>query len=174
MYFETVACETVTPSFSNSPWILGAPQRGFSYLTRRIRSRSSLLIMGRPDRRRLFHVQYRLNPARCQPTTVSGRTRCSDCRHLVHNLDRQIQKIRSNSVSRGRRSRAFHTASCCRSARFSSATSRCVRRQLLTVPKRIPSHRTMTGEIADQSAECKLIAPDDFLEGTGAPTGFVR
>jgi hypothetical protein len=25
----------------------------------------------------------------------------------------------------------------------------------------------MTGEIADQSAECKLIAPDDFLEGTG-------
>jgi homeodomain-containing protein len=24
----------------------------------------------------------------------------------------------------------------------------------------------MTGEIADQSAECKLIAPDDFLEGT--------
>ena len=125
--------------------------------------------MGRPDRRRLFHVQYRLNPARCQPTTVSGRTRCSDCRHLVHNLDRQIQKIRSNSVSRGRRSRAFHTASCCRSARFSSANSRCVRRQLLTVPKRIPSHRTMTGEIADQSAECKLIAPDDFLEGTAHP-----
>ena len=25
----------------------------------------------------------------------------------------------------------------------------------------------MTGEIADQSAECKFIAPDDFLEGTG-------
>src|SRR2546422_10709287 len=126
--------------------------------------------MGRPDRRRLFHVQYRLNPARCQPTTVSGRTSCSDCRHLVHNLDRQAQKIRSNSVSRGRGSRAFHTASCCRSARFSSANSRCVRRELLSVPKRIPSHRTMTGEIADQSAECKLIAADDFLEGTGCGT----
>src|SRR5437660_7501273 len=28
---------------------------------------------------------------------------------------------------------------------------------LRSVPKRIPSHRTMTGEIADQSAECKLI-----------------
>ena len=27
--------------------------------------------------------------------------------------------------------------------------------------------RTMTGEIADQSGECKLIAADDFLEGTG-------
>src|SRR5207245_1421510 len=27
MYFDTVACETVRPSFSSSPWILGAPQR---------------------------------------------------------------------------------------------------------------------------------------------------
>src|SRR5437899_4712015 len=26
MYFDTVACETVRPSFSSSPWILGAPQ----------------------------------------------------------------------------------------------------------------------------------------------------
>ena len=26
MYFETVACETATPSFSSSPWILGAPR----------------------------------------------------------------------------------------------------------------------------------------------------
>src|SRR5437879_1141374 len=25
MYLETVACDTVRPSFSNSPWILGAP-----------------------------------------------------------------------------------------------------------------------------------------------------
>jgi len=48
------------------------------------------------------------------------------------------------ALSRGRGWRAFHMASCCRSARFSSANSRCVRRQLLTIPKRIPSHRTMT------------------------------
>jgi hypothetical protein len=26
MYFETVACETVRPRFSNSPWSLGAPR----------------------------------------------------------------------------------------------------------------------------------------------------
>src|SRR5207244_657022 len=25
MYFDTVACETVRPSFNSSPWILGAP-----------------------------------------------------------------------------------------------------------------------------------------------------
>src|SRR5438132_10195429 len=32
MYCETVACETVTPSFNSSPWILGAPQSGFARL----------------------------------------------------------------------------------------------------------------------------------------------
>jgi hypothetical protein len=48
IYFETVACETVTPSFSSSPWILGAPQRGLARLIRRIRSRSSRPIAGRP------------------------------------------------------------------------------------------------------------------------------
>jgi hypothetical protein len=57
MYFDTVACETVTPSFSSSPWIRGAPHRGLARLIRRIRSRSSGLIIGRPDRRRLFHAQ---------------------------------------------------------------------------------------------------------------------
>jgi alkylation response protein AidB-like acyl-CoA dehydrogenase len=32
----------------------------------------------------------------------------------------------------------------------------------------------MTGEIADQSAECKLIAPEEFLEGTGVEFSEVR
>src|SRR6266581_6157296 len=57
MYFETVACETVRPSFSNSPWILGASHSGFARLICRIRSRRSLPIAGRPHRRRLFHDQ---------------------------------------------------------------------------------------------------------------------
>jgi len=29
MYFDTVACDTVSPSFSSSPWILGAPRAGW-------------------------------------------------------------------------------------------------------------------------------------------------
>src|SRR4030095_14682842 len=68
--------------------------------------------------------------------------------------------------SRGRERRAFHTASCCRSARFSSANSRCVRTADRSVPRTIQRHLTMTGELAEQSAECKLIAPDEFLGGT--------
>ena len=57
MYFDTVACDTVSPSFSSSPWILGAPQSGLAQLIRRIRARTSLLILGRPLRERLLHAQ---------------------------------------------------------------------------------------------------------------------
>src|SRR5262245_41827135 len=48
MYFETVACDTVRPSFNSSPWVLGAPQRGLAQLIRRISSRPSVRIMGLP------------------------------------------------------------------------------------------------------------------------------
>src|SRR6266571_4364392 len=57
MYFETVACETVRPSFSSSPWIRGAPQRGLARLIRPMRSRTSVPIAGRPRRCRLFPAQ---------------------------------------------------------------------------------------------------------------------
>ena len=59
---------------------------------------------------------------------------------------RPTQKIRSISVSRGREWPAFHTASCCRSARFSSANSRCVRAADSSVPRTIPSHLNMAAE----------------------------
>jgi hypothetical protein len=103
------------------------------------------------------------------PHHRSGCTSRKELRQLVQSLDNTTQEIRSIALNCGRGWRAFHTASCCRSASFSSANSRCVRTELLSAPKRIPSHRTMTGEIADQSAECKLITPDHFLEGTPGP-----
>lgn len=40
-YLATVACETCTPSLSNSPWIRGAPQSGFSCASWRISARTS-------------------------------------------------------------------------------------------------------------------------------------
>ena len=48
MYLETVEWATSNPSISNSPWIRGAPQSGFSLLIRRMRSRSSRSTFGRP------------------------------------------------------------------------------------------------------------------------------
>src|SRR5713101_4058080 len=48
MYLATLDCATSNPSLSSSPWIRGAPQSGFSTLIRRINTRSSVSICGRP------------------------------------------------------------------------------------------------------------------------------
>src|SRR5439155_27143348 len=73
----------------------------------------------------------------------------------------------SITVSRGRGQRTFHTASCWRSARFSSASLRCVRTAARSVRMRIRSHLTMTGHYPDQPEKRKKFATDDFLERTG-------
>jgi len=58
----------------------GAPQVGFSATIWKINWRSSLeILFALPTSFRLLprRVQYRRNPARCQPATVSGATRRS-------------------------------------------------------------------------------------------------
>ena len=50
-YRETVRSEMAIPSFNNSPWIRGAPQRQFSAAIRRIRSRQGESMRGLPGRR---------------------------------------------------------------------------------------------------------------------------
>jgi len=52
IYRDTVACETVIPSFSSSPWMRGAPQRKFARAISRISWRVSRAIRGRPPRQR--------------------------------------------------------------------------------------------------------------------------
>src|SRR5262249_17039950 len=49
----------------SSPWIRDAPHSEFSMLMRRINSRSSRSIFGRPALLRDFHRQKVLTPARC-------------------------------------------------------------------------------------------------------------
>ena len=50
LILDTVDLARSKPSLSNSPWIRGAPHSGFSLLIRRIRSRCSRSIRGRPAR----------------------------------------------------------------------------------------------------------------------------
>ena len=73
---KTVRSETAIPSFSNSPWIRGAPYRQFSAAMRRIRSRHDESIHGLPGRRERRR-QHRHNPSRCQRSTVAGWTSTS-------------------------------------------------------------------------------------------------
>jgi putative ABC transport system substrate-binding protein len=56
----------------SSPWIRDAPHLGFSLLIRRMRSRNSRSIFGRPARFRDFQRQNAVKPARCQRRMVSG------------------------------------------------------------------------------------------------------
>src|SRR5216684_8298771 len=57
MYLATLDCAISNPSLSSSPWMRGAPQSGFSTLIRRINTRISVSICGRPPRGRDFQRQ---------------------------------------------------------------------------------------------------------------------
>src|SRR3982074_1133292 len=51
IHLPTVAWLILMPSLSSSPWMRGAPHDGLAMLIRRIRSRISVSILGRPGRR---------------------------------------------------------------------------------------------------------------------------
>ena len=125
LYLETAAWEMEMPSFASSPCTRGAPQSGLALLMFRISSRISGATPGRPGlRRRLFQVQYRLNPQRCQRMTVSGFTMTRTLSQSVQILRNSTQNPRSAFESRGRFTERRSTASCCRRATFSRASSR--------------------------------------------------
>ena len=122
---ETVRSATSIPSFKSSPWILGAPHRGFASAIRLRTALISGLTGGRPPvgwPESL--VQCRRKRPRRHRRTVSGATITKALRHPAHTLDRQTQKSRSLRRSFGRLAVLLYTASCWRRARFSKASCR--------------------------------------------------
>src|SRR5262245_12012931 len=69
----TVAWLISIPSLSSSPWMRGAPHNGLALLIRRIKSRISISVLGRPGRRDRQR-QWSRKPVRCHWTTVAGLT----------------------------------------------------------------------------------------------------
>src|SRR6202035_5692124 len=103
MYLATLVSLISMPSFSNSPWMWGEPHSGFSRLILRIRSRTSRETAGRPTRPwRIFQVQKRRNPLRCQAIAVVGLTISSAERQSHQTRERKTQNRRSAAVSFGR------------------------------------------------------------------------
>ena len=103
MYLVTLLSPMLMPSFSNSPWMRGAPQVGFSRDILRISSRVSRAIAGRPGcPRRTFQVQNKRKPLRCQATTVSGLTMTNAERQSRHIRDSEAQRRRSMEINFGR------------------------------------------------------------------------
>ena len=108
----------------------GGPQPGFSTTIWKISSRICLQIRRPPPTRfRALHsiAQYRLNPARCQRNTVSGKTRKSVSFHRDQNRSATTQKSLSSGPSFGLGCLRFRPASCWRRAWFSSIRPRRLR-----------------------------------------------
>ncbi len=103
MYLATLVSLISRPSLSNSPWIWGVPHSGFSRLILRIRLRTSQEMAGRPTRPcRIFQVQKRRNPLRCQASAVAGLTMSSAERQSPQTRERNTHNTRSAGVSFGR------------------------------------------------------------------------
>src|ERR1039458_3095941 len=81
----------------------GAPHVGFSATMRTMSSRRPLLTHFLPTRVRCreSHVQYSLNPARCQRATLSGWTRISACFQSGQSRRKITQNNLSETANRG-------------------------------------------------------------------------
>src|SRR6266404_6830832 len=123
MYFATLVWPTSMPSLSSSPWMRGAPQSRLARLMSRINLRTSSGTLGLPPRRLHFQRQNDRNPARCQRTTVSGRTMDSAStmpgtrRYSSTNTNRS-KVPKPNLFGEVRRS----TLICCRRTRISASS----------------------------------------------------
>src|SRR6267154_1367022 len=142
------------PSLRSSPWIRGAPHNGLATLIWRISWRISSVTAGRPRRCLDFHRQYDLNPAWCQPTTVSGRTIASapytlgNSRQIPPNVNLSIETNRS-FLGLARRS----TLICCLSTRISASSATCDRnrsRAILKISRHKSSIVSQHGAILSQ------------------------
>ena len=102
MYFATEVWPTSIPSLRSSPWMRGAPQKGFAKRISRISCRTSRRTLGLPGRRRDFQRQKVRNPARCHRTIVSGRTIVTASRTVGASRYSNTKIKRSKDVRAGR------------------------------------------------------------------------
>src|SRR6516162_3486793 len=122
---ETVRSATSMPSFTSSPWMRGAPHKGFAAAIREIRALIAALTGGRPTGGRPESlVQCARKRRRCHRRTVSGATITRAALHPVQTLASQTHRRRSVRRSLGRVTVLLYTASWWRKARFSRANCR--------------------------------------------------
>jgi len=149
----TVGSETLKPSFSNSPWMRGAPQVGFSAAIRKISSGTSLLTGLRPTTRLVLerYFQYSRKPARCHATTVRGVTRISGFCHPDHTFFKRTQNSLWRADNRPCGRLLCSASNCWRRARFSRTRSWREPNALKIQPTRCRSDENMAEILPEQS-----------------------
>jgi len=168
MYLETEVWPTSMPSLRSSPWMRGAPQRGFARLISRISCRTSRGTLGLPGRRRDFQRQKPRNPARCHRTIVSGRTIVTASRTVGASRYSNMKIKRSNDLRAGRLGvRRRSTFNWCRSAITSPSSERLDRKRSRRIHlSRLKSSSTRRSS-PDSGAQAKRM-------GFAVATGSVR
>ena len=107
--------------------------------------------LGRPRRRRLFHVHHSRKPCRCQAMTVSGFTITSLVRHPAQTRANRTQSQRSVFYSRTRRGRVrCSTLNWCRKARISRWSAARDRAKV----RRVSRSGRSTEIMADKGIHC--------------------
>jgi hypothetical protein len=114
----TVVAETPMPTPASSPTIRWYPQREFSRASRSTNSRISSETAGRPGRRPAYVHRLRTS-WRCQPSSVSGRTKNDGRLARPSSRLAAARKTRSLASSRGRGIWRRRTASSCGSTTIS-------------------------------------------------------
>src|SRR2546426_248113 len=191
---ETLRSATSMPSLRSSPWILGAPHRGFAAAISLTRAVISALTGGRPPvGRPESWVQCSRKRRRCHRRTVAGVTITRDCRHPAQTLASQTQKRRSVVRSLGRAVVLLYTASCCRRARFSTASWRWPpkrngrsrstwSKRVIIEPRFSPDQRRQINDLPpaevlarDEAVQARPAAgPDGHLQGVQRQIGAER
>ena len=140
-----LVCPTSIPSLSSSPWIRGAPYNGLAMLISRTNCRISVGTAGRPKRRLDFQRQNNRKPARCQRTTVSGRTMASASWAFGNRRQAQLRTNLStakNGIRFGLPRRK--TMICCLSTRTSASSAARDRNRSTTNRRSACRDRTST------------------------------
>ncbi len=131
-----VRLATRRPSFWRSPRIRSAPQSGFSSAMRRMRATVSAGGGGRPGPGRDLRHQSARKPARCQRSSVSGRTTSRAGRQVRMRPASSTRSVRSAVVMTGRLTLRCTTTSGWRKRAFSASNCPLVRRSSAPVRAR--------------------------------------
>jgi len=140
----------------------GVPHVELSATMRKISSRNSLLTHFLParTRRRESHAQYRLNPARCQRTTVSGWTMINARFHAGQSRRKITQNSLSEVETCGRGCRCFNPTICWRRAKFSSSKSRRERKtRIKRTTTSLSRHSIESVSYGDRPCRCGSAKP---------------
>ena len=157
------------PSLRNSPWIRGAPHRGFAapICSTSVRMAARGTGPARTSRRRA------LGPPAAEPLPMPASRRCpaarrsAPCASPARHGRGAPKTVDLDGGAGGRGTVRLNTANCWRSARFSSATARCPQQISATDRSTTTSAASMRYPVAQLTRDQERAGRDVTVRGRG-------